>query len=175
MLNLINCGIIGICGLIYVYRKESTILLLSIYSKLKYSKYLKSSDDEVKLITLDIHNNKKVYKYDNIDSIFIENKYNSLVLTKNDLTKNSLVLSISIRYNDKDLDITNELSKYFITDINLNKSKIISILEFHNIHYNEQSIINIIDNDVNEYTIELNKEFILFYNSISPIYNVQYL
>lgn len=163
----------GILGISYIYRSKLTILLLNLYSKIRYSA-LKNNENNLQITTIDNTNTKIVSKYTNINTIIVETPNKSFIITPRTIN-NSSILSITILIDNHELDITKTLSKYLIDNINITKHQFIEILEYNKIHYKNATTLNIIDNDAESYIIDFTKDFILLCNTNSPLISINYL
>lgn len=73
------------------------------------------------------------------------------------LLGNSFILSATIKQEDKITDITAHLYKFIHPDNIMSYGKITQILDLNNVSYNNNTVLSIMDNNAEDYEIELGK------------------
>lgn len=173
MLLYLLSSLFGIIGISYIFRNKITILLLDLYTDLRYS-VSDNNIDSLKITAINNANNKIMSKYTNINTIIVETQNNSFIITPN-INSISSILSISLVIDNQETDITQVFSKYLIDNVNISKHQMIEILKYNKINYENTTTLNIIDNNADNYIIDFKKNFILFCNSNTPLISIIYL
>lgn len=148
------------------------ILLLNCFNIFNYfrQEYLKYKPT---INTILITNNKNYqnanisnlinhYKRD-INGIIINGTNRGIIFSKHDIqqkineleNKYSSILSATLINDTQNIDITNYISKYIYQKHNLSYEKIVLLLNYHKLNYNNNSSIQIMDNNMNQYEVIL--------------------
>ena len=138
------------------------------YSQYRHNKKKKK---QLEISIINNNNTKKDISYikdileisQNI-GLILNNDKNSYIFTNNELVKllenkqkkqKYSILACTLKNNDNEKDITEQIQNYLFLDQIINLEKLHIILKLHNIDYNENSVLEIIDNYAENFKIKI--------------------